>query len=110
MANYPIASFPMSWNIANTTFINHNGAKLCIHREGGMTLEGNVKDAAYALFKYVFEQEYVPGLEMIEANKTLIIHCKDDVRLELCENIKPPEFWDELVKEFDRIVKMKVFW
>lgn len=113
MANFPIANYriPMSWNIDNTTFIVHNDTKFCVHSDGSMSLEGNVKDAAYALFKYVFEKEYALGLIQISLNYGIIIYCENQIRLELYNKEKPaPEFWDELVIEFDRIVKMKVFW
>lgn len=113
MANFPMAShrIPMNWSIDNTTFIIHKSAKFCVHNDGSMSLEGSVKDAAYALFKYVFEKEYAPGLCRIDLNEALTIYCENEVRLELYNKEKPaPEFWNELVKEFNRIVKMKVFW
>lgn len=111
MANFPMASFPMNWSIDNTTFIVHKDTKFCVHANGDMSLEGSVKDAAYGVFKYVFEKEYAPGLVRIDLNNAITIHCEGHVHLTLFDKgKKAPEFWDELVKEFDRIVKMKVFW
>lgn len=111
MANFPIANFsiPSTWSIDNSTAILCNGSRLAIHADGSIVLEGNVKDAALGLIKYVVDREWVPGLLEIQINKTISIECEGDFKLCYIGKQKP-EFWDELVREFNRAAKMKAFW
>lgn len=109
MANFPMGIIPVAWQPYNSTTIIHNGSRLAIHESGEMALDGNVKDAALGLVKYVVEREYFPGLVEIQLNKALSIDCENGFSLSYIGE-KKPEFWDELVREFDRAVKMKAFW
>ncbi len=105
MANFPMV--PMTWDLDNATFLEHEHGRLVIHRNEGMRLEGSVKDAALALMKYA-TSEFCQGCDSVILNDTLHIEYEDGIQFS-CAGDKPP-FWDELIKECDRIVRMRAFW
>lgn len=98
-----------NWTLDNCMIILHNGSRLYIYPSGPMVLEGNVKDAALGLVKYVVEKEYTPGLMHISFDDCLLIDFRDGCTISYTQENKP-EFWDELQTEFNRIIKMRAFW
>jgi hypothetical protein len=109
MSNIPM--IPMTWNLDNTTMIIHNGTRFAIHTDGSMIIEGKVKDAALGLVKYVVQREYVRGVTSWVLNNSLLIDFDETGWTIGC--LAPdgePPFFAELAREFDRIIKMKVFW
>jgi hypothetical protein len=111
MANFPMVHllYPMTWSIEDTTTIICNGSRLIIDNEGDIKVEGSVKDAALGLIKYVVEAEYSPGLISWELNKAIRIEFDNGFHIEYLKPNKPAVF-DELAKEFYRIVKLRMFW
>jgi hypothetical protein len=107
MSNIPM--IPMTFAIDDYTVIINNGSRLTITKEGDMWIDGSVKDAALGIIKYIIEPEFSDGVISWELNNALRIEYDDQFTIEY---IKPnkPACWDELEKEFYRIVKMKAFW
>lgn len=101
---------PMTWNLDNSTTIIHNDTKLAIHADGEMILEGNVKDAALGIVKYVVQREYVKGVQSWMINNTLFIDFDETGWTIGCLCPEEPKFFKELAIEFDRLIKMKAFW
>lgn len=108
MANFPM--IPMTLALDDCTTIIHNGSRLVITGDGEMFVEGRIKDAAVGLVKYVIWREYTPGLVSFELNKAVRIDLDKGITLKWIGDKKEPEFFAELVTEFKRTVKMKMFW
>lgn len=106
MANFPM-SFPVTWDIDNTTYIKNERATLAVHRDSTVMLEGPVKEAALALLDYAINaQDSCIGMEL---NGALNIDYEHGISISFVGN-KKPEFWDDLLAEFNRLKKMRVFW
>jgi hypothetical protein len=108
MANFPM--IPMTHQLDNITLIIYNETKFSIDSEGGMKVEGSVKNAALGLIKYVVDTEFSEGVVSWELDKAIRIEREDGQFYLECITAKRPDFWDELEKEFHRANKMKAFW
>ena len=109
MINNPSWIIPGSSGSDSDITLPSKGSILVLDGNGTMYLEGSVKLAALDLVKYA-SNEYSHGLVKISFNNVLIISFKDGIELQLVSLTKKPDFWDELVQEFNKIVKMKIFW
>lgn len=101
---------PMTWNLDDTTMIIHNGTRFAIHADGTMAIEGKIKDAALGLIKYIIQEEYVRGVTSWVLNNSLFIDFDETGWTIGCSSPEEPKFFAELAREFDKIIKMKVFW
>jgi len=107
MANFPMV--PMNWDFKDAIIIICNGSRLIIEQHGELRVEGSIKDAALGLVKYVVEAQWAPGLISWELNKVIRIEFDNGFHIEYLKPNKPAIF-DELAKEFHRIVRMRIFW
>lgn len=110
MANFPM-SFPMAWNIDNTTYIRNGGATIAIHRDGEILLKGDLKEAAVGLIKFAIDEHVVDNESCIEVtlNGGLCINYEKGITISFIGKYKPA-FWDELMFECERIKRLKAFW
>jgi len=112
MANFPM-SFPITWDLDNTTFIKHEDNYLAIHANGEIVIQGEVKKVAHGLAKYVFEKEYITGLHELQINKIISINFEGGIKIKYL-GVEPPTYWKEFTQEFEsisnRMNKMRVFW
>ncbi len=108
MANFPM-SFPMTWNIDNTTYIRNGKSTIAIHRDGEMLLKGDLKEAALGLMHFAIDEQLneEPCIE-ISFNESLCINYEKGITFSYLKS--KPIFWDELMQECERIKKLKVFW
>ena len=109
MANFPM-SFPVTWDIDNTTYIRNDVATMAIHRDGEILLKGNLKEAALGLINYAIDEHIneEPCIE-ITLNGSLCINYENGIVISFIGKEKPI-FWDELMQECERIKKLKAFW
>jgi hypothetical protein len=110
-----MAAFPgPSWTLpgfsgpGDMTF-ESEGSLLTLHGNGTISLKGPVKIAALNLIKHITE-EFSHGLIEINLNRVLLINFKGKIELRLVNVEEKPDFWDEFVQEFNKIVSMKIFW
>lgn len=108
MANFPMIS--MNWDLDNSTLFLCNGSRLAIHRDGTMSLEGTTKDAAMALVKYVVQSDLVDQCISMTLNESIKIEAVGKTYELIYLKKDKPEFWDDLVREFNKIIRMKAFW
>jgi hypothetical protein len=74
-----------------------------------MAIEGKVKDAALGLVKYVIQDD-VREVTSWQLNGALSIDFDSTGWTIGCLAPEEPPFFAELAHEFDRLIKMKVFW
>lgn len=91
------------------TLIVHEGSSLYIDYLGNMELVGSVKNVAMGLLKYIIEEEWTSGMIRYELNHVLKVEYDNGFYISYMKDNKP-YFFDELTKEFDRLVRMKAFW
>lgn len=108
MSNLPMV--PMVWDLNLVTIISINESRIGFRADGEVLLEGNLKDAALAFVKYIVDRECTDGTVRVEINKCVAIDCKDNFTLSYMGDKEKPEFWDEFVEEYDRIIRMRAFW
>jgi len=108
MANIPM-SFPVTWHVDNTIYINNINASIAVNTDGTILLKGSIKEAALALIKYAVDENKFNLCIELSINKSLVINYLNGINIYFKGNIKP-DFWDELICECERIKKMKVFW
>ncbi len=99
---------PIAWDIDEYTLLSHGKGKLAIHAKEGMAIEGSIQDAAIALVKYS-EQELAGGALLVFLNRTLTIEL-DGKGIKFDYAGSKPKFWDALMVECNRIMKMRAFW
>jgi hypothetical protein len=92
------------------TIIIYEKSKLSIDSDGIMILEGTAKGIALGLLKYVIEEQWSPGMTSFELNHALRIECRDSQFHLFYMKENKPDFFDELTREFNRLVNMKAFW
>jgi hypothetical protein len=110
MSNIPMSFQHLIPIAKDKTIITHQGSTLSIDSYGEMLLEGSSKIIALAIIKYVVEGEWSPGMTSFELNHALRIECEDNQFSLHYIKENRPDFFDELTREFDRLVKMKAFW
>ena len=108
MSNIPMIS--MNWDLDKQTLFLCNGSRLAICRDGTIMLDGTTKDAAMALVKYVIQSDLVDQCISMTLNESVKIEAVGKTYELTYLKKDKPEFWDELVREFNKIIKMKAFW
>jgi hypothetical protein len=112
---------PVKQAPAQDYIFTHNDTTLTIPIDGSITIDGNARDAAKALFNYVLEKmEYLDSdrtirrkekLTFIRLNKVMLSLDKKIVLFyPLVKNDKPaPEEFFQLKIEFDKLTRLLVF-
>jgi hypothetical protein len=83
--------------------------------EDGVTYEGDLKDVALMFAKHIYNN-YNGYTHYTINNNFQVVHADNIfslswiIKSEKRPDIPEPEWWNEFSKEFDRIMKMKVFW
>ena len=111
MANFPMLNnVPSVWGpIITDVIIAHNNTILNI-RINNIILNGNIKDAAHGLLKYVLGKYSKSDCKIYSFRFTwteniVTIHWDPN---EIAFNVKP-EYFDSLKYEFDRLGKLLTF-
>ena len=113
MSNIPMHAsclMPPNWAAQNKTMIVYKDSLMSIHENGDICLDGSAKTMAMGLLKYIIEEQWSPGMTSFELNHALRIECEDNQFTLHYVKENRPEFFDELTKDFNRLVKMKAFW
>lgn len=112
MANFPMnpLKVPVTWDLNLVTVVSHNQSKIGFRGDGEVLLEGNLKDAALAFVKYVVDRECTDGTVRVEINKCVSIDCANNFELSYVGEKEEPEFWNDFVQEYNRIIRMRAFW
>jgi hypothetical protein len=114
MSNIPMSFthlIPIGFGaMKDKTIITHQGSTLSIDSDGEMLLDGSSKMIALGLVKYIIESEWQLGMISFELNHVLRIESNDNIFSIHYVKDNKPDFFDELVKDFNRVVNMKAFW
>lgn len=108
MANIPGKGIPYGGYAISQTEMRYDGSCLIVNATGEITIKGSIKAAAVALHKFVSGEC---------CNKTITFILNDAIKIDIENGFKltylkenKPDFFDELVIEFERINKLKAFW
>jgi hypothetical protein len=113
MANFPMALFPIPNRLPGYYGIppqdmvfEYKGSSFTITKDGTGILEGNVKDAAFAILKHVISFSEI-RMRPISVSQ-MEFDYKEDV-ISLKWNGTKPDFFDEMNLQFERLSKLMVF-